>query len=172
MRRGWVVTCELWDREGAIAPLGRPTDAFAAFCGQLGVGRGCRISRRRWRFPQRGQPAGWRSPRWHAESTLTARRSLYRPTTNGRRRGLMRHAHPRAIAAQARARVTHGRWAPAMREAGCRRSGDRRAAPFCAARNVRRLRPRRRTSGHLLPHAPRPSRSLVQAPFVDPDRMR
>ena len=28
----------VWDREGAIAPLGRPTDAFAAFCGQLGVG--------------------------------------------------------------------------------------------------------------------------------------
>jgi transposase len=28
----------VWDREGAIAPLGRPTDEFAAFCGQLGVG--------------------------------------------------------------------------------------------------------------------------------------
>jgi len=28
----------VWDREGAIAPLGRPTDAFASFCGQLGVG--------------------------------------------------------------------------------------------------------------------------------------
>jgi transposase len=28
----------VWDREGAIAPLGRPSDAFAAFCGQLGVG--------------------------------------------------------------------------------------------------------------------------------------
>jgi len=28
----------VWDREGAIAPLGRPTDAFAGFCGQLGVG--------------------------------------------------------------------------------------------------------------------------------------
>ena len=28
----------VWDREGAIAPGGRPTDAFAAFCGQLGVG--------------------------------------------------------------------------------------------------------------------------------------
>ena len=28
----------VWDREGAIAPLGRPADAFAAFCGQLGVG--------------------------------------------------------------------------------------------------------------------------------------
>jgi hypothetical protein len=28
----------VWDREGAIAPLGRPTDVFAAFCGQLGVG--------------------------------------------------------------------------------------------------------------------------------------
>jgi transposase len=27
-----------WDREGAIAPVGRPTDAFAGFCGQLGVG--------------------------------------------------------------------------------------------------------------------------------------
>src|SRR5215218_7903490 len=28
----------VWDREGAIAPPGRPTDAFAGFCGQLGVG--------------------------------------------------------------------------------------------------------------------------------------
>src|SRR3954463_9103286 len=28
----------VWDREGAIAPLGRPSEAFAAFCGQLGVG--------------------------------------------------------------------------------------------------------------------------------------
>ena len=28
----------VWDREGAIAPLGRPTEAFASFCGQLGVG--------------------------------------------------------------------------------------------------------------------------------------
>jgi transposase len=28
----------VWDREGAIAPGGHPTDEFAAFCGQLGVG--------------------------------------------------------------------------------------------------------------------------------------
>lgn len=28
----------VWDREGAIAPLGRPSEAFAAFCGQLEVG--------------------------------------------------------------------------------------------------------------------------------------
>jgi transposase len=28
----------VWDREGAIAGGGRPTDAFAAFCGQLSVG--------------------------------------------------------------------------------------------------------------------------------------
>jgi transposase len=28
----------VWDREGAIAPRGRPTDSFAGFCGQLGVG--------------------------------------------------------------------------------------------------------------------------------------
>jgi hypothetical protein len=28
----------VWDRESAIAAGGRPTDAFAAFCGQLGVG--------------------------------------------------------------------------------------------------------------------------------------
>jgi transposase len=28
----------IWDREGAVAPLGRPTEAFAAFCGQFGVG--------------------------------------------------------------------------------------------------------------------------------------
>jgi hypothetical protein len=28
----------VWDREGAIAPAGRPTDAFTGFCGQLGIG--------------------------------------------------------------------------------------------------------------------------------------
>lgn len=28
----------VWDREAAIAAGGRPTDAFAGFCGQLGVG--------------------------------------------------------------------------------------------------------------------------------------
>lgn len=28
----------VWDREGAIAAGGRPTDEFASFCGQLGVG--------------------------------------------------------------------------------------------------------------------------------------
>jgi transposase len=28
----------VWDRESAIAPAGLPTDAFAGFCGQLGVG--------------------------------------------------------------------------------------------------------------------------------------
>ncbi len=28
----------VWDREAAIAPRGRPTDAFAAFCGALPVG--------------------------------------------------------------------------------------------------------------------------------------
>jgi hypothetical protein len=28
----------VWDREGAIAPAGRPTHEFASFCGQLGVG--------------------------------------------------------------------------------------------------------------------------------------
>ena len=28
----------VWDREGAIAPRGRPTESFLAFCGQLSVG--------------------------------------------------------------------------------------------------------------------------------------
>jgi hypothetical protein len=28
----------VWDREGAIAPAGRPSDEFVGFCGQLGVG--------------------------------------------------------------------------------------------------------------------------------------
>jgi transposase len=28
----------VWDREGAIAPKGRPTEEFLAFCGQLGLG--------------------------------------------------------------------------------------------------------------------------------------
>jgi hypothetical protein len=37
----------VWDREGAIAPAGHPTDEFAAFCGQLGVG---------WVILDRGDP--------------------------------------------------------------------------------------------------------------------
>ena len=28
----------VWDREGAIAPMGRPTEAFLAFCGRLALG--------------------------------------------------------------------------------------------------------------------------------------
>jgi hypothetical protein len=28
----------VWDREGAIAPAGRPTEDFVSFCGQLGIG--------------------------------------------------------------------------------------------------------------------------------------
>jgi hypothetical protein len=28
----------VWDREGAIAPRGRPTEQFLAFCGQLALG--------------------------------------------------------------------------------------------------------------------------------------
>ena len=28
----------VWDREGAIAPQGRPTEQFLAFCGQLALG--------------------------------------------------------------------------------------------------------------------------------------
>lgn len=28
----------VWDREGSIAPRGRPSDEFAAFCGSLGLG--------------------------------------------------------------------------------------------------------------------------------------
>jgi hypothetical protein len=38
---GWIGALPeklVWDREGAIAGGGRPTDAFAAFCGQLSVG--------------------------------------------------------------------------------------------------------------------------------------
>jgi hypothetical protein len=43
----------VWDREAAIAAGGRPTDAFASFCGQLGVswlilGAGARRPRARW----------------------------------------------------------------------------------------------------------------------------
>lgn len=37
-RLGALPAKVVWDREGAIAPRGRPTDAFAGFCGQLGVG--------------------------------------------------------------------------------------------------------------------------------------
>jgi hypothetical protein len=28
----------VWDREGAIAPRGRPSEPFLAFCGQLALG--------------------------------------------------------------------------------------------------------------------------------------
>jgi Mu transposase-like protein len=38
---GWIGSLPeklVWDREGAIAGGGRPTDEFACFCGQLGVG--------------------------------------------------------------------------------------------------------------------------------------
>jgi hypothetical protein len=37
-RIGWLPEKLVWDREAAIAGSGRPTDAFAGFCGQLGVG--------------------------------------------------------------------------------------------------------------------------------------
>jgi hypothetical protein len=37
-RIGAVPEKLVWDREGAIAGGGRPTEAFAGFCGQLGVG--------------------------------------------------------------------------------------------------------------------------------------
>src|SRR3954464_13765942 len=37
-RIGWLPEKLVWDREAAIAGSGRPTDAFAAFCGQLGIG--------------------------------------------------------------------------------------------------------------------------------------
>ena len=37
-RIGWLPEKLVWDREAAIASRGRPTEAFAAFCGQLGVG--------------------------------------------------------------------------------------------------------------------------------------
>src|SRR4051812_2368108 len=37
-RIGWLPEKLVWDREAAIAGGGRPTDAFAGFCGQLGVG--------------------------------------------------------------------------------------------------------------------------------------
>lgn len=37
-RLGALPETVVWDREAAIAPRGRPTDAFAAFCGALPVG--------------------------------------------------------------------------------------------------------------------------------------
>jgi hypothetical protein len=37
-RLGALPQTVVWDREAAIAPRGRPTDAFAAFCGSLPVG--------------------------------------------------------------------------------------------------------------------------------------
>ncbi len=37
-RLGALPSKVVWDREGAIAPKGRPTEPFAAFCGQLSVG--------------------------------------------------------------------------------------------------------------------------------------
>ena len=37
-RLGALPSKLVWDREGAIAPRGRPTEAFLAFCGQLSLG--------------------------------------------------------------------------------------------------------------------------------------
>jgi transposase len=37
-RLGALPAKAVWDREGAIAPQGRPTEAFLAFCGQLALG--------------------------------------------------------------------------------------------------------------------------------------
>ncbi|MBS1881067.1 MAG: DDE-type integrase/transposase/recombinase, partial [Actinobacteria bacterium] len=37
-RLGALPETVVWDREAAIAPRGRPTDSFAAFCGALPVG--------------------------------------------------------------------------------------------------------------------------------------
>jgi transposase len=37
-RLGALPAKVVWDREGAIAPKGRPTEAFLAFCGQLALG--------------------------------------------------------------------------------------------------------------------------------------
>jgi transposase len=37
-RLGALPKKAVWDREGAIAPRGRPTEAFLAFCGQLALG--------------------------------------------------------------------------------------------------------------------------------------
>jgi transposase len=37
-RLGALPQKAVWDREGAIAPRGRPTEAFLAFCGQLALG--------------------------------------------------------------------------------------------------------------------------------------
>lgn len=37
-RLGALPSKVVWDREGAIAPRGRPTEPFAAFCGQLSLG--------------------------------------------------------------------------------------------------------------------------------------
>ena len=37
-RLGALPAKVVWDREGAIAPRGRPTEPFLAFCGQLALG--------------------------------------------------------------------------------------------------------------------------------------
>jgi transposase len=37
-RHGGLPAKLVWDREGAIAPQGRPTESFLAFCGQLALG--------------------------------------------------------------------------------------------------------------------------------------
>jgi hypothetical protein len=37
-RLGALPQKAVWDREGSVAPRGRPTDAFLAYCGQLALG--------------------------------------------------------------------------------------------------------------------------------------
>ena len=61
--------------------------------------------------------------------------------------GVHRHRRASGVPIHTSARTGDGRERCAR---GCWRSGDRRAAPLCAARNVQRLRPRHGPSGHLL----------------------
>ena len=86
---------------------------------------GCRISRRRWRYPQLGRLPRRQPPRPHAKSIWAAAGSLDIPTTDGRPRGLMRH--PRVIPTLDRRRplTASGACAPATRVDA--RAGETRA---------------------------------------------
>ena len=64
----------------------------------LEITRGCRISRGRWKFSQRGPPHAIPPPWPYAESTFVAPLPLAPRATNGRRRGLMRQPHAKATA--------------------------------------------------------------------------
>src|SRR3954453_12551262 len=105
----------VWDREGAIAPAGRPTDAFAGFCGQLGVGwgildavtrrpRACSSARTASCAPT-SSPAGASPTRWTSSCSSTA-------GATGSTGGCIARSAPSPPSGWCRSRDGCGRWRP------------------------------------------------------------